>query len=72
MIHKIKFAVLLVCIFCLSTVFLVSSMLAQNEKKTAEQEYLNIKVLKGMPADGLLKVMDLMYAYLGVKCNFCH
>lgn len=72
MIHKIKLTVLLVCIICLSTVFFVSSMLAQNDKKTAEQEYLNIQVLKGMPADDMLKVMDIMSASLGVKCNFCH
>ncbi len=57
----------------MATIFCVAKILAQNnQKKTAEQEYQNIQVLKGMPAEDLLKTMDLMSASLGVNCTFCH
>lgn len=72
MLQKIKFTVLLISVFSLAAVFFVSSMTAQNQKPTAEQEYKNIQVLKNLPAEDLLKVMDLFSASLGVKCNFCH
>ena len=42
------------------------------EKKTAEQVYKNIQVLKGLPATELDGVMEFMSAALGVGCTHCH
>ena len=42
------------------------------ETKTAEQQFKNIKVLKGMPASQLDAAMDVMGGALGVQCGFCH
>ena len=38
----------------------------------AEQQYKNIKVLKGIPADQLIPAMEFITASLGVECEFCH
>ena len=43
-----------------------------NPPKTAEQQYKNIQVLKGIPADQLLPTMQFIAASLGVECEFCH
>lgn len=40
--------------------------------KTAEQQFKNIQVLKGIPADQLLPAMQFISASLGVDCEFCH
>jgi photosynthetic reaction center cytochrome c subunit len=40
--------------------------------KTAEQQFKNIKALKGVPADQLIPAMRYFNAALGVECNFCH
>lgn len=40
--------------------------------KTTEQQFKNIKVLKGLPADQLIPAMQFMTASLGVECEFCH
>jgi photosynthetic reaction center cytochrome c subunit len=40
--------------------------------KTAEQQYKNIQVLKGIPADQLIPAMQFIAASLGVECEFCH
>jgi photosynthetic reaction center cytochrome c subunit len=40
--------------------------------KLAEEQYKNIKVLKGIPADQLIPAMQFMAASLGVECEFCH
>jgi photosynthetic reaction center cytochrome c subunit len=40
--------------------------------KLAEEQYKNIKVLKGIPADQLIPAMQFMTASLGVECEFCH
>ncbi|HVF91812.1 MAG TPA: c-type cytochrome [Blastocatellia bacterium] len=47
---------------------------AQNSQgdKTVEQVRKNIQVLKGLPDSQLLKVMHLMRASLGVRCDYCH
>jgi photosynthetic reaction center cytochrome c subunit len=42
------------------------------EGKTAEQQFKNIQVLKGTPADQLIPAMQFISASLGVKCDFCH
>jgi photosynthetic reaction center cytochrome c subunit len=40
--------------------------------KTAEQQFKNIQVLKGIPADQLIPTMQFISASLGVECEFCH
>jgi photosynthetic reaction center cytochrome c subunit len=40
--------------------------------KTAEHQFKNIQVLKGMPADQLAPAMQFINASLGVECDFCH
>ena len=40
--------------------------------KTAEQQFKNIQVLKGIPADELIPSMQFITASLGVECDFCH
>ncbi|HZO86688.1 MAG TPA: c-type cytochrome [Chthonomonadaceae bacterium] len=39
---------------------------------TAPQRFKNIKVLKNLPADQLIPVMEKINASLGVRCDFCH
>jgi photosynthetic reaction center cytochrome c subunit len=43
-----------------------------NATKTAEQQFKNIQVLKGIPADQLIPTMQFIAASLGVECEFCH
>jgi hypothetical protein len=45
---------------------------AQNTPKTAEQQFKNIQVLKGIPADQLIPTMQFISASLNVECGFCH
>jgi len=40
--------------------------------KKAEEQYKNIQVLKGIPADQLVPGMQFLAASLGVECQFCH
>jgi len=40
--------------------------------KTAEQQFKNIQVLKGIPADQLIPTMQFISVSLGVECDFCH
>src|SRR5580692_12255705 len=40
--------------------------------KTAEEQFKNIQVLKGIPADQLFPTMQFITASLGVQCDFCH
>jgi photosynthetic reaction center cytochrome c subunit len=40
--------------------------------KTAEQQFKNIKILKGIPADQLIPSMQFISASLGVDCEYCH
>jgi photosynthetic reaction center cytochrome c subunit len=42
------------------------------EPKKAEEQYKNIQVLKGIPADQLIPGMQFITASLGVECQFCH
>jgi hypothetical protein len=41
-------------------------------RRTAEQVYKNIQVMKAIPADELMPSMQFMTASLGVQCDFCH
>jgi photosynthetic reaction center cytochrome c subunit len=40
--------------------------------KKAEEQFKNIQVLKGIPADQLIPAMQFVTASLGVECQFCH
>jgi photosynthetic reaction center cytochrome c subunit len=40
--------------------------------KLAEEEFKNIKVLKGVPADLVRPSMQFITASLGVECEYCH
>jgi photosynthetic reaction center cytochrome c subunit len=45
---------------------------AEREAKTAEQQYKNIKVLRGTPAESFNQTMHLISGSLGVDCEYCH
>ncbi|HST21610.1 MAG TPA: photosynthetic reaction center cytochrome c subunit family protein [Blastocatellia bacterium] len=45
---------------------------AGNKEKRAEQEYKNIQLLKGLPADRLMPIMFAFKSSLGVDCTHCH
>jgi len=48
------------------------SSAAPQSEKTAEQEFKNIKVLKGLPASQLFPLMQFFTVSLGTKCDYCH
>jgi photosynthetic reaction center cytochrome c subunit len=41
-------------------------------EKKAEEQFKNIQVLKGVPADQIIPTMQFIAASLGVECQFCH
>ncbi len=45
---------------------------AEPPAKKAEEQFKNIQVLKGVPADQLFPTMQFITASLGVECGFCH
>jgi photosynthetic reaction center cytochrome c subunit len=45
---------------------------AASAPKLAEEEYKNIQVLKGIPAEQLIPTMQFIAASLGVECEHCH
>jgi len=47
--------------------------IAGKEKEPAETVFKNIQMLKGVPAERLLSIMDEGFRpALGAKCSFCH
>ena len=44
----------------------------QSADKKAEEQFKNIQVLKGVPADQVIPTMQFITASLGVECEFCH
>ena len=40
--------------------------------KKAEEQFKNIQVLKGVPAEEIFPTMQFIAASLGVECDFCH
>ncbi|HJQ98481.1 MAG TPA: c-type cytochrome [Candidatus Polarisedimenticolaceae bacterium] len=40
--------------------------------KKAEEQFKNIQVLKGVPADDIFPTMQFISASLNVECDFCH
>jgi endogenous inhibitor of DNA gyrase (YacG/DUF329 family) len=52
---------------------LVLSSIAGREAQPAESVFRNIRVLRGMPAGRLVRVMNLGFGRsLGVSCTHCH
>jgi photosynthetic reaction center cytochrome c subunit len=45
---------------------------APGTPKLAEQQFKNIKVLNGIPAEQLIPAMQFITASLGVECEYCH
>src|ERR1700730_1248785 len=45
---------------------------ASAEPKKAEEQFKNIQILKGVPADQVMPAMQFIAASLGVGCEFCH
>jgi len=41
-------------------------------EKKAEEQFKNIQVLKGVPAEQIFPTMQFITASLGVECDFCH
>jgi photosynthetic reaction center cytochrome c subunit len=41
-------------------------------QKLAEEQFKNIQVLKGIPADQLIPAMQFISTSLGVDCEYCH
>jgi outer membrane lipoprotein-sorting protein len=41
-------------------------------QKLAEEQFKNIQVVKGVPADQLIPAMQFISASLGVDCDYCH
>ncbi|HTW59059.1 MAG TPA: c-type cytochrome [Terriglobales bacterium] len=50
----------------------MSAPAPQTGDKKAEEQFKNIQVLKGVPADELIPTMQFITASLGVECEFCH
>jgi hypothetical protein len=46
--------------------------MASSGDKKAEEQFKNIQVLKGVPADQIFPTMQFITASLGVECEFCH
>jgi hypothetical protein len=69
-------------ILSVAAVLIASSMVIKSGKaqtpasapapKKAEEQFKNIQVLKGLPADQLFPTMQFITASLGVECEFCH
>jgi photosynthetic reaction center cytochrome c subunit len=67
-------AALMGCIFLagLGFVSFGQNVPAAPGTKTAEQQFKNIQVLKGVPADQVVPTMQFISGSLGVECEFCH
>lgn len=67
-------ALLLVCGLAVGGVAAQSgtSAATTHTAKLAEEQFKNIQVLKGIPADQLIPAMQFITASLGVGCDFCH
>jgi len=65
---------LLIAAYCTVQEPLKARPMPQNSTapKKAEEQFKNIQVLKGIPADQLFPTMQFVSASLGVECDFCH
>jgi photosynthetic reaction center cytochrome c subunit len=55
-----------------SSAHAMSAATLQAGDKKAEEQFKNIQVLKGVPADQIIPTMQFITASLGVECDFCH
>ena len=47
--------------------------LGENAKKPAGEVFRNVQLMKDVPADRFLRIMDVGYSQsLGVTCDYCH
>ena len=47
--------------------------LGENAKKPAGEVFRNVQLMKDVPADRFLRIMDVGYRQsLGVSCDYCH
>jgi hypothetical protein len=67
-----RLAKLLVPLSFLPLVVLAVSAAAETAPKKAEEQFKNIQVLKGIPADDLFPTMQFISASLNKECDFCH
>ena len=65
------FLVLAMFVCVLSRELRAQSQAGPSPKK-AEEQFKNIQVLKGIPAEQVFPTMQFIAASLGVECNFCH
>ena len=59
-------------LFLFASLGFLAPSVAHAQVKTAEQQFKNIKVLQGTPADQVVVGMHLIEAALGVECEYCH
>ena len=67
-----KKLILIAAAFTLSFVFSSAHAQESTAPKLAQQQYKNIKTLKGLPADQIIPAMQFITASLGVDCEYCH
>ncbi len=68
-----SFAILAVSIGAFGAKGLMAqSTQSSSAPKKAEEQFKNLQVLKGIPADQLIPTMQFISASLGVECDFCH
>src|ERR1700751_5965937 len=65
-------ALCLACGFVMGRAKAQPAARAQGEEKKAEEQFKNIQVLKGVPAEQIFPTMQFITASLGVECDFCH
>src|SRR5258708_4669740 len=73
-------AAFVMCGLALSAALVIAATKAQSSAapqspaapKLAEEQFKNIKVLKGVPADQVFPAMQFVTASLGVECEYCH
>ncbi len=56
----------------LAAIFGTQAVQGFGQEKTAEEEFKNIQVFKGLPASQIIPAMSFMRAALGVNCTYCH
>src|SRR5512142_2152403 len=62
----------LACAVGVYAAFQAPAQSAGGPPKKAEEQFKNIQVLKGIPAEQLIPTMQFISASLNVECTFCH
>lgn len=68
----IRSIAILAALFGLSFTAAAQQASASPQARTAEQQFKNIKVLQGTPADQVVIGMHVIEQSLGVNCDYCH